>query len=150
MGVRGRNITTTKKVTYKSKTTMIRKPISKAQRLQVYEKYDGHCAYCGCKLKYCDMQVDHAVAVGRLLYGDEKATEETVNAASNLMPACRKCNFYKGMGDIEDFRRNIANILQQSCVHTFAAQLALKYGILTLHQWNGKFYFETLKTSKKQ
>ena len=145
MGVRGRKISAKPKTNYKSKTTMLRKPISKALRLKVYEKYDGHCAYCGCNLKYHEMQIDHAISVGSLIYGDEKATEETVNAESNLMPACRKCNFYKSMGDIEEFRRNIANILQKSCVQTFAAQLALKYGILTLHQWNGKFYFETFK-----
>lgn len=24
-----------------------RKPIPKAMRLKVYEKYNGHCAYCG-------------------------------------------------------------------------------------------------------
>lgn len=36
-----------------------RKPIPKHIRQKVYEKYDGHCAYCGCKLEYKDMQVDH-------------------------------------------------------------------------------------------
>lgn len=37
---------------------MTRKPIPKNIRKQVYEKYNGHCAYCGCKLDYKDMQVD--------------------------------------------------------------------------------------------
>lgn len=40
---------------------MTRKPIPKDVRKQVYEKYNGHCAYCGCKLDYKDMQVDHVV-----------------------------------------------------------------------------------------
>lgn len=28
-------------------------------REEVYSKYNGHCAYCGCRLEYKDMQVDH-------------------------------------------------------------------------------------------
>lgn len=31
---------------------MLRKPIQKKIREQVYKKYNGHCAYCGCKLEY--------------------------------------------------------------------------------------------------
>lgn len=30
---------------------MTRKPIPKNIREQVYQKYDGHCAYCGCELR---------------------------------------------------------------------------------------------------
>lgn len=33
--------------------------ISKKKRLEVYEKYGHCCAYCGCYLKYSEMQVDH-------------------------------------------------------------------------------------------
>lgn len=28
----------------------MRKPIPKSVRKLVYAKYDGHCAYCGCKI----------------------------------------------------------------------------------------------------
>lgn len=38
------------------------KPIPKAVRKQVYEKYNGHCAYCGRPIAYKDMQVDHIKA----------------------------------------------------------------------------------------
>jgi len=33
--------------------------MTKKQRIKVYEKYNGHCAYCGKKIEYKDMQVDH-------------------------------------------------------------------------------------------
>ena len=158
MGIRGRKLQKPK-VVYKSRTMTIRKTISKALRQQVYAKYDGHCAYCGCELEYKDMQVDHIVAVGRH-FNDRPMTESLLaadnpdreandiilsgdyNRLSNLMPACRKCNFYKSMGDIEELRSNIKNVLTRSCTSTFVVQLALKYGILSLHQWDGKFYFE--------
>lgn len=42
---------------------MGRKPIPKKIRKQVYQKYNGHCAYCGSKLEYKDMQVDHVISV---------------------------------------------------------------------------------------
>jgi len=35
--------------------------VSKAMRQNVYNKYNGHCAYCGCHINYKDMQVDHIV-----------------------------------------------------------------------------------------
>lgn len=33
----------------------------KEDRLKIYRKYDGHCAYCGKSIEYKDMQVDHLV-----------------------------------------------------------------------------------------
>lgn len=33
--------------------------ISKSKREAVYRKHNGHCAYCGRKISYKDMQVDH-------------------------------------------------------------------------------------------
>ena len=44
---------------------MKRKPIPKEVRQQVYDKYNGHCAYCGCELGIKDMQVDHLHSVYR-------------------------------------------------------------------------------------
>lgn len=38
---------------------MTHKPIPKAVRQKVYEKYHEHCAYCWCELEYKDMQVDY-------------------------------------------------------------------------------------------
>ena len=36
-----------------------RRKLSKEERMKVYEKCKGYCAYCGCALEYKDMQVDH-------------------------------------------------------------------------------------------
>ena len=36
-----------------------RKTIPKSIREKVYNKCNGHCAYCGCELEYKNMQVDH-------------------------------------------------------------------------------------------
>lgn len=121
-------------------------PITKKTREIVYRKFDGHCAYCGCDLKYEDMQVDHYIPVGRNCtdrelerYLPHRGTDDL----DNLMPSCRMCNFYKGRDSIEGFRRRLQEWLDYK--HTFATKMALKYGILTEHKWDGKFFFEKFR-----
>jgi len=101
-----------------------RKSISKAMRQQVFDKYNGHCAYCGRKIEMKEMQVDHIIPIAYSCYGPrDKAEEvrkmfedESINAIDNLMPACRACNFYKGINDIERFRNRIKSELDTLAV----------------------------------
>lgn len=111
---------------------MERKPIPKKVREQVYRKYNGHCAYCGCKLDYKDMQVDHVVSV----YGNNGS-----NDIENLMPACRMCNFYKSYFPLEVFRKNLET-LHERLRKPFIYRLALKYGLIEEHKKDVVFYFE--------
>jgi len=121
--------------------------IPKKIREAVYAKFDGHCAYCGCEITMKDMQVDHIQPVMRNY--DESTAEhygwgkKGTDDLDNLNPSCRQCNFYKGMGNIEDLRRKISSWLDYK--HTFATKLALKYGILVEHKWDGQFYFEKVR-----
>ena len=59
--------------------------MTKSSRLIVYNKYNGHCAYCGHEININEMQVDH-IHPQRLGGTDD---------ISNLNPACRLCNHYK-------------------------------------------------------
>lgn len=121
---------------------MRRKAIPQETRQQVFEKYNGHCAYCGCELKYEAMQVDHIESVYLAEYGGKEAD----NSIDNLMPACRQCNFYKQTLSIEGLRRKLMNF-QERLSHAFDIRLGRKYGMLSVHSWDGKFYFE--KEEKK-
>ena len=38
-----------------------RRKLTAAERQQIYEKFGGRCAYCGCKITIKDMQADHVV-----------------------------------------------------------------------------------------
>ena len=69
---------------------MKHKLIPKSIRLEVYEKCNHRCAYCGCELEYKDMQVDHLIAL-------ENGGKDSLE---NYMPSCRQCNFYKHTYDI--------------------------------------------------
>lgn len=111
---------------------MSRKQIDQKIRKQVYQKYNGHCAYCGCDLAYKDMQVDHVTSV----YGNNGS-----NDIENLMPSCRMCNFYKSTFSIEVFRKNLET-LHERLQKTFIYRLALKYGLIEEHKIKIKFYFE--------
>lgn len=55
------------------------------QRQYVYEKYGGHCAYCGEHIEYKDMQVDHI----------NPKRNGGVDSVENYNPSCRLCNHYK-------------------------------------------------------
>ena len=128
----------------------MRKPLSKAVRQQVYDKYGGHCAYCGREIKMSEMQVDHATAFAQQWYAKKEKCEEvaqmiaddSINDLSNLMPACRACNFYKGINDIDGLRRRILTDLEHTCRSTFQTRLAMQYGMIEYKPWDGKFYFE--------
>ena len=128
-----------------------RKQISKSVRKRVYEKYNGHCAYCGKEINYKDMQVDHIIPIAHSCYGPREQAEkvhkmfedESINGIDNLMPACRACNFYKGIYTIDGFRNRIKSELDHTCRQSFQTRLAMQYGIIKYEPWDGKFYFET-------
>lgn len=136
--------------------SMKRKPISKELRKQVYDKYNGHCAYCGRELKMNEMQVDHIIPVMKSYYGIKEEAlkvrhmikDGSFNSIDNLMPACRACNFYKSMNDIEGFRRRILTELEHTCRSTFQTKLAIQYGMIEYKPWDGKFYFERVEENK--
>ena len=127
-----------------------RKPISKDMRKKVYEKYNGHCAYCGKEIKPEEMQVDHIIPLAHSIYGPRDNAEKvrkmfddgSINEIDNLMPACRACNFYKGINNIEGLRRRIRGELEHTCRSSFQTRLAMQYGMITYKEWDGKFYFE--------
>lgn len=114
----------------------LRKALSKSKRMEVYKKYNGHCAYCGCELEYKDMQIDHLVPF------DEGGDNQEL---SNLMPSCKQCNYYKSNGSLESLRRDVGCILERLDKQMFIYRLAKKYGLLVETPKEIKFYFEEEK-----
>ena len=119
---------------------MKRKPIPKKTRELVWHKYGCKCAYCGCDLEYKDMQVDHKNSVAYARWG--KNPVEELDDISNLMPSCRMCNYYKSVSDIERFRKKLLKTLSETSVASFQTRLAIKYGMVVVQEWDGKFWFE--------
>lgn len=116
-----------------------RKTFSKKTRQAVFDRYRGHCAYCGCKFTSIrEMQIDHIKS--RLV--SRFRGEPVDDSIANLMPACRQCNFYKSAKGIEGFRKALRDTLSRTCRQSFQVRLAMKYGMLEYKDWNGEFYFE--------
>ena len=82
---------------------MKHKPIPKSIRLEVYEKCNHRCAYCGCELEYKDMQVDHI---------ESHMMNKGIDDISNYYPSCRDCNHFKMCSPIERFRKNIKDTIK--------------------------------------
>lgn len=108
-----------------------RKTINKKQREQIYNKYNGRCAYCGQKIEYKEMQVDHIKA--KYLGGEDRI--------ENYVPSCKLCNFYKSTLDIEEFRKRIETIPQR-LNRIFIFRLAVKYGLIEIKNKKIKFLGE--------
>lgn len=87
------------------------KSIPTATRKKLYEKYNHRCAYCGCELEYKDMQIDHVESVYRNNDIAQTMSEKEMYDESNLLPACRQCNFYKSTFTIEQFRQRLKNVM---------------------------------------
>lgn len=110
----------------------MRKKLSKVERQQVYEKCAGHCAYCGCELEYKAMQVDH---MKPLHIGGS-------DVMSNMLPACRSCNHYKGTLDVEGFRRYLAGISHRLMRDSIQFRTAVRFGLVRHMIDDVTFYFE--------
>ena len=127
---------------------MTRKSLAKKVRIDVYNKYEGHCAYCGKKIEYKDMQVDHLIPVQRARFG--KYTEEQLESFENYMPADRRCNHYKRAHSLEVFRRYIKEIPEKLKETNYIYKVGLDYGIIEEHSWDGLFYFEWFEKNCKE
>lgn len=112
---------------------MKRRRLTPEERMTVYNKCKGHCAYCGCELEYKDMQVDHIEA---FIHGG-------ADTLDNMLPSCRSCNHYKSSMTLEMFRQNLERmptVLERDCV---TYKIAKRFGIVREGRKTVKFYFES-------
>jgi uncharacterized protein (TIGR02646 family) len=116
--------------------------IKKETRQKVYEKYGGKCAYCGRKIEYKDMQVDHFIPKRQA--ENAKVDWREVENESNYMPACRMCNHYKRASPLEVFRKYIQEIprkLRQNYIY----KVGVAYGNVIENEKPIEFYFEQVE-----
>lgn len=105
--------------------------MKKEDREKIHRKYGKHCAYCGKKIAYKDMQVDHI----------KSKHNGGSDDMSNLNPSCRRCNHYKRAKNLEGFRKYIKT-LHKRIAENYIVKVGLDYGIVELKPFDGKFYFE--------
>ncbi|MCB0743553.1 MAG: HNH endonuclease [Ignavibacteriae bacterium] len=119
--------------------------MKKELRQKIWKKYNCKCAYCGEDLEYNKMQVDHIRPQFNYEYGVKDEIPPYVkDDIRNLNPSCRQCNFYKSTFTIEQFRSNMITIIER-IKKPFIVRLGIKYGIVSIKPFDGKFYFEKKK-----
>lgn len=109
-----------------------KKPTAAQRRRQkIYQKYHGHCAYCGKEIEYKDMQVDHIWP----------KSGGGGNELENLNPACKACNFYKSAMTLEQFRDQLGLMIGR-LRKDFSFRLTESYGLIRCFPKKVIFYFE--------
>lgn len=116
------------------------KTISKKVRQAVYDKYDGHCSYCGKKIEYKEMQLDHLIPKQRERF--KRYSEEEIECFDNYMPSCRRCNHYKRAHSLECFRQMIEEIPKKLIRDSYIFKVGLDYNLLSVNEHKITFYFE--------
>lgn len=108
-------------------------------RKKVYEKFDGHCAYCGREITLEEMQVDHVQPIRNGGTDDFK----------NLFPSCQICNHYKGSMDLEELRAYMET-LHERISRKYMIKLGINLGIVDIKPFDGIFYFEYYQKTKRR
>ena len=106
--------------------------MKKSLRVKVYNKYNQHCAYCGVELEYKEMQVDHLKSK---YYGG-------LDDIDNLMPSCRKCNNFKNVFSLEQFREEISLQVERADKYSVNFRTAERFGLIKRIDISVIFYFE--------
>lgn len=128
--------------------------MTREQRLIVFNKYGGRCAYTGRPLGD-DWQVDHITPVFQ--YRMFMATGNP-NDIVNLVPALKIVNHYKRAKDLAQFRTYISTLHERIAklpkttrtIKTFGKkkymlEIASAFDITHDKPFTGLFYFETYK-----
>lgn len=136
--------------------------MKKADRLIIFNKYGGRCAYCGCDLEP-GWHVDELLPVrrswqyvkdeaGNRVWNRHKNDFEKVRTMEhperlcleNQMPACASCNINKHSDSLEDFRKLIAGFTKHLNGVNTQYKIAKRYGLVHETIKPVVFYFETL------
>ena len=111
--------------------------LTKKQRQLVFQKSNGVCWYCGCGLPEKGWHADHFEPIRR--YKNIKITDKGVenfsacdyphlNTVENMVPACSKCNLFKGVWSIEQFRSELIDQVDRARKYSVNFRNAEGYG----------------------
>ena len=119
----------------------------KINRQEVYNKCNGHCAYCGKDINLKQMQVDHKEPLFRnstdkelKWYKRERGTDDI----DNLLPSCARCNRWKSTYTIEQFRDEISQQVRRLNDYNNNYRMSKDYNLIQETNLSVIFYYETL------
>lgn len=126
----------------------------KLNRLEIWKKYNGLCAYTGKPLG-SDWQIDHITSKFNAWYNK---TSENIDKEENLLPSLRIVNHYKRSLDLEGFRKymltfhlrlaklpKVTHSSQTQKRKDYMYKVADAFDIKIERPFDGVFYFEKIK-----
>jgi len=120
----------------------------KIDRNAVWEKYSGHCAYCGDAIPFKAMQVDHIIPQFSFHKG---RVDYDVDDIRNLNPSCSFCNNWKLTYSVDRFREEISKQVERGLKKSSNLRMALRYNQVKLTPSEIVFYFEKFhKTTESE
>ena len=123
----------------------MRKRLTKKERIEIYNKYNGHCAYCGKQIELNAFHVDHINPVREMNGIMDNPENDTTD---NLTPSCRSCNMRKGSGSVEFFREQMERSVEVLRRDSVAFKFAERYEQIQCTPHKVVFYFEKVGNNK--
>jgi 5-methylcytosine-specific restriction endonuclease McrA len=134
--------------------------MKKDERLKVFNKTNGRCAYCGNILEK-GWHVDHKEPILRKMkevkgyltnegqwvpsrYINDGCENPEMDCFENMLAACPSCNINKHSGSVENFRDLIANFIKSLNSYSVQYAIAKRYGLVVEVEKPVVFYFETI------
>src|SRR5574343_1567802 len=113
-------------------------------RKQIYQKYDGKCAYCGYSLDG-DYTIDHIEAPRRY----ETAVRWQLEVLENYNPCCRSCNSSKSYYDLDEWRERLEYKKKRAYDESAHVRILSRFGVLKISPDPVVFYFEKVESATK-
>jgi len=109
----------------------------KINRIAVFNKFGGHCAYCGTEIDLCNMHTDHVIP--------QASSRAEVHKEENYFPSCPVCNNWKHSDNLESFRRSIQQQVRKCRDYSRNFRMAERFGLVKEIEKPIVFYFEENK-----
>ncbi len=113
---------------------------NKKVRKEIFDKYDGRCAYCGIDLQP-RFTIDHIMPLRR---GERLVDRKGLNDITNFNPACHSCNASKNTFSIEQWRLQLEKQYKRCIRDSATFRSLLRFGIVEKINDAVFFHFETL------
>ena len=115
---------------------------AKFTRAEVFSKYQGRCAYCGNSISMGSFHVDHRVPCYRGRTSGDGAVNLSTYTLRDVEPACPRCNRWKSVHSLEDFRREIQAQVTRLRRDVAAFRLAEDFRQVAPTETSVVFFFE--------
>ena len=109
----------------------------------VFNKFNGHCAYCGCLIKRSKFHIDHFIPLKRGISDRElKGSKRGSNELDNYFPSCASCNSSKNSYSIEIWRKELSLKIMRLNRDSSQYCLMKRFGLIKETGLPIIFYFE--------